>query len=112
VDEERGTVDVDPAVIPEGFYAGCRPEATAVATGRWRPEPLAPLRTTLSLSPERYGLVPRAYISCRFDRVIPLQSQERMLRLTPCGVSLVMDAAHSPFLSHSKLLAGHLHSLA
>ncbi|HEX2149968.1 MAG TPA: alpha/beta fold hydrolase, partial [Actinomycetota bacterium] len=63
VNEKERSLDLDPAVIPNGFYSGCSPDDIADAIARWRPQPLAPLLTELSLSKERFGSVPRAYIS-------------------------------------------------
>lgn len=111
LDEQERTLDVDRAVIPEGFYAGCSPQDIAGAVARWRPQPLAPLLTPLSLTQRRFGKVPRAYISCRDDHVIPFEAQEHMCRLTPCEVNLTMDSGHSPFLSHPEALAGLLGAL-
>lgn len=108
MDEARRTLDLDPAVIPEGFYNGCTPNDIADGMARWRPEPLAPMLTDLSLTEVRFGRVPRAYISCEHDRVIPLAAQQDMSRLTPCEVIARMDCGHSPFLSHPMDLAAVL----
>ncbi|HEX2149655.1 MAG TPA: alpha/beta fold hydrolase, partial [Actinomycetota bacterium] len=111
VNEKERSLDLDPAVIPNGFYSGCSPDDIADAAARWRPQPLAPLLTELSLSKERFGSVPRAYISCKDDHVIPFPAQQQMCRLTPCEVNLVLNAGHSPFLSHPGDLARLLESL-
>lgn len=108
LDENKRTLDIDPAVIPEGFYNGCTPNDIADGMARWRPGPLAPILTDLSLSEDRFGNVSRLYISCRRDHVIPLAAQQTMCRLTPCEVIARMDCGHSPFLSHPKDLAAVL----
>lgn len=112
VDEAAGTVDLDRSVVPGTFYGGCPQEAVERALERWRPEPLEPMRRPLALTPGRYGAVPRAYIRCSEDRVVPPQSQDRMCRLTPCGTKLTLRAGHSPFLSVPGELAAALDSLA
>jgi pimeloyl-ACP methyl ester carboxylesterase len=111
MDEKKRTLDIDPAVVPEGFYNGCSPDDIAAAMARWRPEPLAPMLSPLTLTPERFGMVPRAYISCAHDHVIPLPAQKLMGRLTPCEVIATLDCGHSPFLSHPELLATALQRL-
>lgn len=108
LDEKQRTLDIDPAVIPEGFYNGCSAEDIAGAKARWKAEPLAPMLTALSLTEDRFGIVPRAYISCRNDRVIPHAAQELMCRLSPCDVAGTMECGHSPFLSHPEALADRL----
>ncbi|HYN99680.1 MAG TPA: alpha/beta fold hydrolase, partial [Actinomycetota bacterium] len=96
---------------PDGFYNGCSADDIADAVARWRPQPLAPLLAEVSLSDRRFGSVPRAYISCEHDHVIPFAAQQHMCRLTPCEVNLVLDAGHSPFLSHPVELARLLDGL-
>ena len=111
MDEKNRTLDVDPAAIPEGFYNGCSPEEIANAMARWRVEPLAPMLTALSLTDQRFGKVPRAYIACEQDRVIPLAAQQHMCERAPCEVITTMGCGHSPFLSHPKDLAAVLQGL-
>ncbi len=111
MDEKKRTLNIDPAVIPEGFYNGCSANEVAAAKARWRPEPLAPMLTPLTLTPGRFGMVPRAYISCEHDRVIPLAAQLHMCQRTPCEVTYTLDCGHSPFLSHPEDVAAVLAGL-
>ncbi|HYO00209.1 MAG TPA: alpha/beta fold hydrolase, partial [Actinomycetota bacterium] len=76
VNERERSLDLDPAVIPNGFYNGCSSDDIADAVARWRPQPLAPLLAEVSLSERRFGSVPRAYISCEHDHVIPFPAQQ------------------------------------
>lgn len=110
VNEQAILVDIRAAAKPD-FYTGCPPEEIERGLDRWRPEPLAPLITPLALSEARFGRVPRTYVHCRDDRVIPIRWQERMCRLSPCATELTMDAGHSPFLSHPDELAELLEGL-
>jgi pimeloyl-ACP methyl ester carboxylesterase len=111
MDEKRRTLDIDPAVIPEGFYNCCSPDDIGSAMARWRPEPLAPMLTALSLTESRFGRVPRAYIACLHDHVIPYPDQQHMLGLTPCEVIATIDSGHSLFLADPGLLAAVLEGL-
>lgn len=111
MDEKKRTLDIDPAIIPEGFYNGCSPDDIAAAKARWRPEPLGPMLTALSLTETRFARVPRAYIACELDRVIPPAAQELMCRRTPCEVIAKLDSGHSPFLSHPEDVATVLEGL-
>lgn len=111
MDESKRTLDVDSAVIPDGFYNGCSPEDIACAMNKWKPEPLAPMVTALLLTEEHFGRVPRAYVTCRDDHVIPMPAQELMCRLTPCEVVATMDCGHSPFLSDPEHLVAVLERL-
>lgn len=109
--EDEAVLDLDRSVVPEGFYYDCTPQDRRRAMKLWKPEPLAPLRTPLLLTESNFGRVPRAYIQCLGDRVIPPAAQQRMCRLTPCNPVIEMKSGHSPFLSEPRLLEEHLHRL-
>lgn len=111
VREREGVLDLPRLVIERDFYPDCSPTDRMRALQLWRPEPLAPLKTALSLG-EGFGRIPRTYIRCRDDRVIPKAAQERMCRLLPCERVVEMACGHSPFLSQPDVLAGHLQELA
>ncbi|HEX2052099.1 MAG TPA: alpha/beta fold hydrolase [Actinomycetota bacterium] len=110
-DEDAGVLDLDRAVVRKAFYGGCPDRAAERALELWQPEPLGPLRTPLSLTGARFGSLPKAYLQCRQDRVLPIEAQQRMCRLSPCDRVAGLDAGHSPFFSHPEELAGHLHRL-
>lgn len=75
-------------------------------------EPDAPRRATLRLTPERYGRVPRTYIACTQDRVIPIARQRDMIARQPGTKVIEIEADHSPFLSAPDALARALDSLS
>jgi pimeloyl-ACP methyl ester carboxylesterase len=105
VDETEGTLDLRREVVPDGFYHDCSAEDRALGLERWTPEPVAPLRTTLSLTGENYGRIRRSYIFCEADRVVPTGTQRRMCRLSPCDSEVSIQSGHSPFLSKPEVLA-------
>jgi pimeloyl-ACP methyl ester carboxylesterase len=111
VDEAAGTLDLRREVVGEGLYHDCPAEDRRLALARWAPEPLAPLRTTLALTEQRFGRVARCYVFCTADRVIPVESQKRMCRLTPCSSVFTLASGHSPFFSMPEELARVLDSL-
>ncbi|WP_443970610.1 alpha/beta fold hydrolase [Sphingobium sp. CR28] len=75
-------------------------------------EPNAPRRGTLRLTPERYGPVPRTYIACTQDRVIPIARQRDMIARQPGTKTIEIEADHSPFLSAPDALARALDAAA
>jgi pimeloyl-ACP methyl ester carboxylesterase len=111
MNEKQRTLDIDPAVIAEGFYNRCSPDDIAMAKARWKPEPLAPMLTALSLSEDRFGSVPRGYIACEHDHVIPLVAQNLMCQLASCKVIAKLDSGHSAFLSQPEDLTADLEGL-
>ena len=81
------------------FYTDLTPEDVALATSHLVSEPGKPYMTKLKLCDERYGSVPRAYISCTEDRAITLDFQKHMLERQPCERVATLKASHSPFYS-------------
>ena len=84
------------------------PDLVAAAMTRLVAEPHGPRSTPLSLTPERWGSVPRTYIECTEDRAIPLSSQRKMQDLSPGATRVTLNADHSPFLSRPAELAAAL----
>lgn len=94
---------------PETVFAQLSPpDEAAAAMARLVAEPEQPRITPVSLSAARWGSIPRTYIECTADRVIPLASQRRMQRLCPGARVVSLDADHSPFLSRPEELASSL----
>ncbi|MBL9071949.1 MAG: alpha/beta hydrolase [Sphingopyxis sp.] len=83
-------------------------DVAASAMARLVAEPDGPRLTPLTLSAKGWGAIPRTYIECTEDRVIPLRSQHRMQRLCPGTTVLSIAADHSPFLSRPAELAAGL----
>jgi pimeloyl-ACP methyl ester carboxylesterase len=75
------------------------PEKVAAAMKRLVIEPLLPAATPVSISPERFGSLPRTYIECTADLTIPITSQRLMQQLVPGAKVISLNADHSPFLS-------------
>jgi pimeloyl-ACP methyl ester carboxylesterase len=111
LDEAAGTLDLRRDVVGEGLYHDCPAGDRALALARCAPEPVSPLRTTLALTEQRFGRVARSYVFCTGDRVLPIESQRRMCRLTPCTSVFTLASGHSPFFSMPDKLAGILDSL-
>jgi hypothetical protein len=96
-DPSRLMVDREQA-IP--IFYNCTPEAEArAAVNRLVPEPAAGLSKPLTLSGERFGRVPRAYIEVTQDRAIIPQMQRDMQAALPCAPVITLEADHSPFYS-------------
>lgn len=100
--------------LPEAlpwFYHDCPEEEVQRAARLLKPQPLLPLQTPVTLS-ERFARVPRAYLACRDDRVLPLARQEAFFTATPCQQVRVLPCGHSPFLSIPTQLAAALEEVA
>jgi pimeloyl-ACP methyl ester carboxylesterase len=88
--------------IVEVFCADCSPAMQRTLVRKHRPEALAPLGTPVTLTPERYGNIPRYYIQTLQDNAVSNQLQQLMLSRTSVVASVALDTSHSPFLSQPK----------
>jgi pimeloyl-ACP methyl ester carboxylesterase len=117
VESGDGTADqlslrVEPAAARAFFYNRASPEDALWASARLCPEPLAPNLVPLTVTRERWGRLPRAYIECLDDRAVPIELQRTMQAALPCDPVVTMDSDHSPFLSEPRALAAHLADIA
>jgi pimeloyl-ACP methyl ester carboxylesterase len=91
---------------PGDVFAQLSPaRKVAAAMPRLVAEPHGPRGEPLHLTAERFGRLPRTYIECSEDKVIPLSSQRRMQTLVPGARVEQLWADHSPFLSRPVTLA-------
>jgi pimeloyl-ACP methyl ester carboxylesterase len=88
--------------IAQVFCADCRPAVQRTLVRKHRPEALAPFGTPVTLTPERYGKIPRYYIQTLQDNAVSNQLQKLMLSRTGVVSSVELNSSHSPFLSQTK----------
>ena len=84
------------------------PDAVAAVLPRLMAEPSEPRRQKIVVTPERWGSKPRTYIECTQDRTIPIDSQRRMIAMSPGAQVITLEADHSPYLSMPEALADAL----
>lgn len=108
---DRLSTMVNLEMIREVFYAQCADEDVALAALLLQPQAMAPMATAQSLTAARFGRVPRVYIECLRDRVIPPVLQRAMYEASPCEKVLSIDTDHSAFFSRPGELASHLANL-
>ena len=104
-----GTV-VDPAAAGAVFAQVSPPDLVAAALPRLIAEPHGSRSEKLTLTPERWGRLPRTYVECTQDRTIPIDSQRKMQQFSPGAWVVTLDADHSPYLSRPVELADALES--
>lgn len=109
---DRAGTRVDPEAAMEFFYNTTSPEDRLAASSRLVADPFKPSRTPLRLSGERFGIVPRYYIECTADRIIPLAEQRLMQENLAVEAVETLNCDHSPFLSDKDALAGALLRIA
>ncbi len=76
-----------------------------------RSQVFAPLTQPVSLNPE-FERIPRTYVICTRDRIVPPALQRRLVRDREVTDVVEMDSGHHPQLSRIDELAGVLHQRA
>ena len=84
------------------------PEDVAAVLPRLLAEPSQPRRQKIMVTPERWGSKPRTYVECTQDRTIPIDSQRKMIAMSPGAQVITLEADHSPYLSAPEALADAL----
>lgn len=111
----RGHSTMKPSYPNSLLYNCCSENVREAAIANLRPEPFRPMLTKVHPTQERWGSVPRHYVFCRKDGIIPIKEQERMEAALPCRSTVTLDTDHSPFLSQTeetaKALVGFTASL-
>jgi len=102
----------DPNLMREAFYADCSEADIALARLCLVPQSTAVMRAPVRATPERWGAIPRSYITCSEDRALTLEGQRGMLERVGGFARVVeMQSGHSPFFSQPALLAARLSEL-
>lgn len=100
----KPTTSGDAVTVSEDAALACfyntSPKAEAEAAAkRLVPEKLAIRESKLTLSNERFGTVPRHFIECLEDAIIPIKYQRAMQKELPAKTVTTLKCDHSPFLS-------------
>lgn len=108
-DSSTGTYRFDPDAAGHLLFHDCPDPAGQAA--RLVAEPIAPQETALALTPASQSL-PRFALTCRNDRALPPEDQDRMAATLPQDRVIPLDCGHSPFLAAPAQLARHLDEIA
>ena len=98
-------------IYKEGLYHDCDDDITELAKVLLGHEPVESGITSLHLTEDNYGRVPRVYIECLDDRAVTPYIQKVMYTETPCEKVYSLNTSHSPFFSKPKELTEILLSL-
>lgn len=96
--EDFKYMSIKPEAYKEVFYADCSDEDIARCAELIIKEPFVIADTPVQVS-EKWDSIPRVYVRCSQDMVIPTHMQDCMLAASPCMKEYVLEASHSPFLS-------------
>ena len=103
---------IEPDAALHAFFNGTEPAVARQAVNRLCPDPFEPNRAPMTVTPERWGKLPRAYIQCLRDNAFPIALQRAMVAALPCDPVVQMPTDHSPFLSAPEEFVRHLDDIA
>lgn len=83
----------------EWMYHDCEPAIQEKALDALVPQRIAPFFSQVQPTQAKFGEVPKSYIECRNDRMIPPALQRRMKYLWHFDKHTSLPSSHSPFLS-------------
>jgi pimeloyl-ACP methyl ester carboxylesterase len=112
LDFEAGVYTMPVEHARDVLFGTCTAHAAAAAARRLGPESLAIGAQAISVTPNGFGSVRRAYVEALQDAAIPIAAQRAMHRAGGCDKVVALDSDHSPFLSRPAELAEALHRLA
>lgn len=98
----------DPEFARTRYYNSCDDADIENALARLAPQPTRLIRDRLSLSAERFGRIPRAYIECLHDNAMPIEFQRSLQAALPCDPVFSMETGHSPFVQSPRDFVAHL----
>jgi pimeloyl-ACP methyl ester carboxylesterase len=90
---------VAPAQVVNIFCQDGSAAAQQQIQAKYRDEPAAPLAEKLTLSPDKYGRVPKYYVRTLQDHAISPSLQDLMLQVTPVQKEYRLTSSHTPQLS-------------
>lgn len=111
IDESRTTFTFDPEKAPALFYHDCPADDLALAQRRLCRQPIAPQETPIPDTALAEAL-PRFYIRCTEDRVIPPEYQETMAAGLPPDYISTLPCGHSPFFAAPDALAQRIDAIS
>jgi pimeloyl-ACP methyl ester carboxylesterase len=90
--------------VRELFYHLCSEDDVALAKMLLVPENAVVALGPVSVTPERWGSIPRYFVECTADRAIPPELQRKMHVEMGCARYWEIPAEHSPFFSQPDAL--------
>lgn len=112
-DSPPTTIRISPTHAHEYFYNNSPAEDVSLACASLNPTPFVVTLETLALSKDRYGSIPRFYITAPEDRAIPALAQASIIQQNPPQqVFTIEQSDHSPFFCQPAALVNVLVSIA
>ncbi len=105
LDQEHGIGTITHETMQAAFFNDTPPDRATAAQKRLRPEPLQPFVTPVSTTPERFGALPRYYITTLHDQAVGPTLQKAMYTAQPVKAVYTLETDHSSYFSQTDQLA-------
>ncbi len=104
-EDQKGAI-CDESTLREVFYNKTPKERIAWAQPQLlEAQPTEPFYSTISITEQGFGQIPRVYVKCLSDKVLSPTAQQRMIDAFPCQTVFSLKSDHAPFLSQPDELA-------
>ncbi|WP_432713671.1 alpha/beta fold hydrolase [Pedobacter sp.] len=105
IDQEHGAAIIAKEAIADIFAADAPQQVQVYLAAHIKPEPLAPLATTVKLSDKNFGSVKKIYIHTVNDNTISYGAQQYMVKAGKIDKVYTLSSSHTPFISMPDKLA-------
>lgn len=109
---DRKTARWSAVAAREYAYSLCLPSVVEEILPLLTAEPVAPYEARLQTTSDHFGRVPRYYVECERDRIVPISLQRKMHSEIPCKRVYSINTDHSPFFSAPAELVSILLAIA
>lgn len=99
IDKDHNAAIIAKEGIVDVFAEDAPKQIQDYLMANWKPEPLAPLATPVTLTAENFGKVSKAYIYTVNDHAISYPFQQTMVKGSNVKKTFVLNTSHTPFIS-------------
>lgn len=107
-DEKAGVVGIAKNGILDFFAADAPKKIADALVANFKPEPLGPLATPVTLTDANFGKLDKVYIFTEFDHAIGLTLQKNMAKNANIKRTYSLPTSHTPFFSEPTVVASIL----
>jgi len=108
IDQEHGTAIIAKDAVADIFAADAPQQVQDYITANIKPEPLAPLATSVHLTEPNFGHTKKVYIYTVNDHAISYPAQQYMVKASHVAKVYTLQSSHTPFVSMPDKLAAIL----
>jgi len=108
IDQEHGAAIISKDAVADIFATDAPQPVQEYLAAHIKPEPLAPLATSVHLTEKNYGGIKKVYIHTVNDNAISYPAQQHMVEAGKVAKVYTLSSSHTPFISMPDKLAAIL----